>query len=646
MPPRRLPSPLALETCSSLASDAGDYDLACSDDELDERQRSARRGKIEKLGEAYLQGKPLFILSAGLRGPLDKGWNNPWRKDRKKSAASQIGGADADPPVIPETNSRKRKLYQSPITSTHARSSATLSASSRPGRIRETALATKSRDRVPDLGAEVHCSPHFTRVKPSDSKWLKKDKVSTRFQNIDSPTSPTTSVSARRVKPRYATQSLGRSETAAYEKARSSKGSRPKYIPSESSIVTQPGLCGTSPNEKEQSGGPRKRKGSTQSNIEDVSLRVVSSSSQLPKFEYRLKPHSRTDQISSKSSKDGTSESSAAVLDKLQPDIPKSSPAKLPSMRSTEKTMDQHDTEVSKTVTNATYTDEDPRSSHLEKGLAGELKSGTTSENNLPSAQPAPENPPIPDNLASLYSIAISKGTSTRTEDHNNDHQFSTQAAVLMAQKSFQNDLRSPEQSPVLSKRKRRVSQGSNNESPNQINITPFHRLNTPDQDIGNPRSAPRTGASQMMSTQYMIDAATPFTFSTEKKKTDHRLLSSGKDRSASKKRKTPSFAISPSVSSAEQSDHDEEHIASVFEPLPHDAPDSPFRSQHSALPMTLTGTTPPTAQEGQGADSFNLSQAIAEAGSWLQQSFEINKDIAHCKTAKPPQTHPPNILH
>ncbi|KAL2799862.1 hypothetical protein BJX66DRAFT_230671 [Aspergillus keveii] len=652
MPPRRLPSPLALETCSSLASDAEDYDLACSDDELDERQRSARRRKIEKLGEAYLQGRPLFILSAGLRGPLDKGWNNPWRKDRKKSAASQIGGADADQPVIPETNSRKRKLYQSPIASTHARSSVTTpSALSRPDRLGENALATRRRDRVPTLGAEAHGSPHYTRVKPSDTKWLKKDKVSSRFPNIDPPTSPTASVSVRQVKARCATQSLGRPETTADEKARISKGNRPKPpgLPGPSPGA-QPGVHGTSPIELHQSGGSRKRKESTQPIIEDVSLRVVSSSSQLSKFEYRLKPHSRTNQINSKSSKDDSSGSSAAVLDKLQPDIPKSSPAKLSSMRNTEihqtETMDQQDTEESTTVTNATNMHEHPPSSNINIELAGELKSGTTSENHLPSAQPAPENPPIPDNLTSLYSIAISKGTSTRTEYHNNDHQFSTQAAVLMAQKSFQNDLRSPEQSPVLSTRKRRVSQGSNNESPNQINITPFHRLNTPDRDIGNPRSAPRTGGVQMMSTQYMIDAATPFTFSTERKKTDHRLLSSGKDRSASKKRKTTSFAISPSESSPGPSDHDEEHTASVFQPLPHDAPDSPSGSQHSALPMTLTGTTPPTAQEGQGADSFNLSQAIAEAGSWLQQSFEINKDIAHCKTAKPPQTHPPNISH
>ncbi|PIG82241.1 hypothetical protein AARAC_000236 [Aspergillus arachidicola] len=54
---------------------------------------------------------------------------------------------------------------------------------------------------------------------------------------------------------------------------------------------------------------------------------------------------------------------------------------------------------------------------------------------------------------------------------------------------------------------------------------------------------------------------------------------------------------------------------------------------------MTLTGTTPPTAQEGQqgfpGADSFNLAEAIADAGSWLQQSFDLNRDLRLCETSK-----------
>ncbi|KAL2819766.1 hypothetical protein BJX63DRAFT_381649 [Aspergillus granulosus] len=654
MPPRRLPSPLALETCSPPASDTDDYVLACSDDELDERQRSARRRRIEKLGEAYLQGTSLFILSAGLRGPLHKGWDNPWKKDRKKSATGQDGGGGTDPPVIPETNSRKRRLYQSPTATSCSRSSVTPLGSSRLDPARKNSITTKPRDRVPALSTEADGSPRYTRAKTTDSRWLKKGKVSSRFRNIDPPTSPTTTVSTRYVKAKKATPSISRSGTPVYEPAISSKrrGSK-ESEQSKSNPGPQPGVNGISSDEIHLSGGSKNRKGNRQPDNE-VSLRVVSSSSQLPKFEYRLKQHGITgskadDHINLKPGKFDASRSPVAVLDKLPSDVPKSSPAKLPptSVVAGDQTeiVDQHSMEDSLTVTNASNTIENPSSLHLGGGLAGSLKSGITSENNLPSAQPAPGNAPIPENITSLYSIAISKGTSTRTEDHSNDQPFSTQAAVLMAQKSFQNDLRSPEQSLILSTRKRRASQGSTNESPNQVNITPFHRMNTPDRDIGDRRNAPRTGGAQLMSTQYMIDAATPFTFSTERKKTDYRLLSlsSGKDRSNSKKRKTTSFAVSPCESSPEHSDHHEELTASVIEPQPSVARDSPSGSQHSALPMTLTGTTPPTAQEGQGAESFNLSQAIAEAGSWLQQSFEINRDISHCKTTKTPQIHPAN---
>ncbi|KAL2849575.1 hypothetical protein BJY01DRAFT_210540 [Aspergillus pseudoustus] len=650
MPPRRPPSPLALETCSPLASETDDHGLACSDDELDERQRLARRRRIEKLGESYLQGTSLFILSAGLRGPLDKCWDNPWKKDRRKSAANKNGGDGTDQPVIPETNSRKRRLYQSPTTTSRSRSSVTPLDSSRADRAHKSAIINKSKDRVPASCTDADGCPRHTLVKPTDSRWLKKDGVSTRFQNIDPPTSPTTSVSTRHVRVNKPAQSVSRSVTPALATVGSSKNSRSTQ--SKPDFGAQPRTSGISSDGIYTSSGLKKRKGNEQLHNGDISLRVVSSSSQLPKFEYRLKQHSRAspkayDQANLKSSEDDASRSPIDAFHKPPPDISKSSPANLSlaPIVGTDQTevMDQHDMGDSLTVTNASNTIENHSLSHLDKELAGNLKSGATSENNLPSAQPAPGNPLIPDNITSLYSIAISKGTSTRTEDQNNDQQFSTQAAVLMAQKSFQNDLRSPEQSPNLSTRKRRASQGSTNQSPNQVNITPFHRINTPDRAMEDRCSGPTTGGAQMMSTQYMIDAATPFTFSTERKKTEYRLLSSGKDRSNSKKRKTTSFAVSPSESSPKHSDHDEEHTPTVIRQQHQDTRDSPSGS-NSALPMILTGTTPPTAQEGQGAESFNLSQAIAEAGSWLQQSFEINRDIAHCKTTKLPQTHSANI--
>ena len=74
MPPRRPVSPLNLETCSPPTSDLCNDSLLGSDDELNDEERAAQRRRIEKLAESYLQGKPLFILSASLRGRFDEGW--------------------------------------------------------------------------------------------------------------------------------------------------------------------------------------------------------------------------------------------------------------------------------------------------------------------------------------------------------------------------------------------------------------------------------------------------------------------------------------------------------------------------------------------------------------------------------------------
>ncbi|KAI2642030.1 hypothetical protein GGS21DRAFT_286987 [Xylaria nigripes] len=51
-----------------------------SDSETDEAAKLAKRLRYEEFGRHYLQGRPLRIFSASLRGPFDKdsGWRNPW----------------------------------------------------------------------------------------------------------------------------------------------------------------------------------------------------------------------------------------------------------------------------------------------------------------------------------------------------------------------------------------------------------------------------------------------------------------------------------------------------------------------------------------------------------------------------------------
>jgi hypothetical protein len=259
------------------------------------------------------------------------------------------------------------------------------------------------------------------------------------------------------------------------------------------------------------------------------------------------------------------------------------------------------------------------------------VNKGNTSEK-LPSAQQVRGNPTMTD-ITSLHSIAVPRGNSEDDGDTIPDPQFSTQAALLLAQRSFQNDLESQDDN-IASSEIPQDSNSSNVSSPDSNNITPFHRLATP----GIRAQAPATAGGQWLSTQCMIDAATPFTFSTEKKKS-RRTISPVKHMTSRKKPKTTSFKLSPSPSSASSESHSQQSgHDSNRGPVPRQSPS--HETQHSALPMTLTGTTPPTAQEGRqrfpDTDNFNLSQAIADAGSWLQQSFNLNKDLKQCGISNP----------
>ncbi|KAL4977651.1 hypothetical protein BDW66DRAFT_132145 [Aspergillus desertorum] len=637
--PRRPVSPLALETCAPLHSDSDTSRLAGSDDELDEAQVSAQRRRIEELGEAYLKGRPLFILSASLRGPLDKGWVNPWKKKRRNDSGP------TEQRVIPETNSRKRRHHHSPPVGLHPKSSATPRASSHADTPRKLVPVIHCRDRPTraELSAAGSQSPRFTRNVATDTRWLKKDKVSIRFPDIDPPTSPTTGIPSRQPKRSgtTGTHSTSRSGTAGH----SASSSRVQQ--------TKPSVHHTSsPRPRRETNaalsdghrpGPKSKKVDTQSGNEGGSIHVVSSSSQLPKFEYRLKQRHEIiakaeGRPGPKRTEDNSGEAAAIEIGREQP--PQESPPELSPDPDAER-----NSENSLFLTNVSTTSENPPAAKPDKAAVSQTKSSTTNENNLPSAQYAPGNPPPPDNITSLYSIAVSKAASNRTEEQNDGQQFSTQAALIMAQRSFQNDLRSPEYTPLTSARKRRASQSLNNQSPNPVSITPFHKMNAPDRDNVDGPGDRENGGVPMASTQYMIDAATPFAFSTEKK-AGFRTLSSGKDKLKTKKRKTTSFALPSSSEISSEHLTSKDGTENAIQEQPPEARASPSGSQRSAFQLTLTGTTPPTAQEARGVESFDLSQAIAEAGSWLQQSFEINKDITHCRTAALPQPYSANPTH
>lgn len=66
-----------------LASEDVLYPGSDKDESIEEQQ--ARRRRIELQAQHYLRGRDLFVLSAHLRGPFVEGWINPWARKRKRN---------------------------------------------------------------------------------------------------------------------------------------------------------------------------------------------------------------------------------------------------------------------------------------------------------------------------------------------------------------------------------------------------------------------------------------------------------------------------------------------------------------------------------------------------------------------------------
>lgn len=74
------------------------YDQKTDETEQEGAQRAAkRRRRMRANAEAYLKGDEIYIMTASLKGPFDKGWKNPWKRRP----------AEVDVPVeVPETSAR------------------------------------------------------------------------------------------------------------------------------------------------------------------------------------------------------------------------------------------------------------------------------------------------------------------------------------------------------------------------------------------------------------------------------------------------------------------------------------------------------------------------------------------------------------
>lgn len=706
MPPYQRPvSPLTLETCLPPVSEIDENDLLGSDDELDDTARAAQWQKIDRLAESYLQGNPLFILSASLRGPFENGWNNPWKKSRREGTRVDkpavrpkfTGVHRSTEPVIQETDPQNPRYREDISPASHD-----TTAKSRSGSVVDIPAAKLARDAIttshfaprsgqkrpaqriaPDEQSRMH--PRTARkpkedsslrigeptiVRPASESWLKKGRKRMNFTEFEPPSSPTPKGPNRQsgIRPLALSRDMKRrmSKSPSVQTPGMSRHMETLHAESISpqSVRLPPPTSGkqqASPSQHDHAGS---------------SFRVLASTSQLPRFEYRFQrqdgPSSRS-QLHSPGQEHSDAPIPASISDNQKSDLSDGI-----SENRNENTTGETGSrmlngvcindESAKNGEESIEAEEDPMevendsiesgSGHMgagvknlekenqQKQLSKSLRfadDGNASDSrstnpqpptentydDLPSAQAVSAPPGLSDRIPSLHSTAVPK---VDTED--NDTQLSTQAALLHAQKSFQDELDSPENELGMTPGHYRAMAGAGNDSL-LAHETPLFRPDTSERALPRSLKHSNTDRVQYISTQRMIDAASPYVFSTEKKSTAFRSISPQK---TSPQRvetvldtEAPSHA--PQASSPAPGNRYDTAQSGIDDPSP--CPDAqqaghartnPSTTQATTLPFTVSGSTPPTAQDGQGGimetESFNLSQAIADAGSWLQQSF------------------------
>ena len=176
-----------------------------SDDEADEGEREKKRVRVELLGKSYLEGKPLFIQSAGLVGPFENGWQNPWAKKRALHpvgvddfsetfrAPSDIHHGRAESVIVPAT-AKRRSIADTGIGALRAKSV-------HEGAWEEPkAKRQRHEDAIPPLGYSVNES-RPTSVNDSrdifPGGWLRRNGTHAHPQATYQPGSPSPTPSAR-----------------------------------------------------------------------------------------------------------------------------------------------------------------------------------------------------------------------------------------------------------------------------------------------------------------------------------------------------------------------------------------------------------------------------------------------------------------
>jgi hypothetical protein len=85
----------------------GDYLEPLPDDQYSPQQRASKRRRVETIANRYLRGQAPLILTAHLRGPFNRIWENPWNG---RAPTMQIEGKKADMPMGGRVKSSKNPV--------------------------------------------------------------------------------------------------------------------------------------------------------------------------------------------------------------------------------------------------------------------------------------------------------------------------------------------------------------------------------------------------------------------------------------------------------------------------------------------------------------------------------------------------------
>ncbi|WEW56897.1 hypothetical protein PRK78_002354 [Emydomyces testavorans] len=665
--------------------------------ENDDTSRAAKRRKIERLARDYLEGKPLFIFSASLKGPFNSGWVNPWERSRRpqKDHDENFGSRETEPSVpntvaLPDTTSKpirdfvpsRGPPFPVPNHSVSQASKSRIELSQQKADHRNwEQVAQEPRTMAPGfapiskrLSIERHRS---TSQHTSDNEWLKRDRKPIDRLVKDCPRSPSpTPVPRRRRDASQKPMLQARNASSDGNRVSDSSNLNPTDVrvsgfhpinafpirDTESSPLAE---------WPESESPPEKPQKSVRhaNDRHQVGISPLSMTTAVRQPGSRNEGHVDNEHIKAQPNQGPTTKQSENLTEvsthTVLPDdsfqyhrgASVSQDSKQTRIVSKVTKMDSNRPRACVKLNEATSRRCMP-SLRLNTSVVSnewqERKSTATTSGNLPSAQVISEQATYPHQMISLHSTEYlaSNGMLPSPTRAGLDH-LSTQAATAIAQKSAQDDLVNSTKAPTSEGITKSIKpwKMSTTKSTTPVQIKPFCSFNTQKRNASNLHGV--HPASRKSSSQGIINSIIPCGFSTAKNVqfgscseqdvgvTDgSRTRNSDIDRSVNERQpRTEAINHQKPSAACPTSSHSSKTSATS---LPTRQPeDSCLESLGTALPFTLTASTAATRQQdGQGYvvgfDHFDLDQAIADAGSFLQGwelhanvSFQTNKTIA-----------------